>query len=87
MKKNEIDIIKNFAQSTQWEIIKDKLFTPYLNSLRDVSTPLNLDDVKVEPSEAFLAKQLASRKLDEVIKSIDSLSQKSKTTIKNEEFI
>ena len=87
MNKNEVEVIKNFATSNQWDVIREKLFIPYLDSLRDVNTPLHLDDIKVEPSEAFLAKQLASNKLKEIIKSIDSLSQKSKTTIKKEEFI
>lgn len=87
MNKSEIEVIKNFAKSSQWDIVKDNLLLPALDNIKDVSQPLKIDGENIEASEAYLAKSLAAKKLKSIIRFIDTLDSKKSNTLKKEDFI
>ena len=67
------DIIRQFANSETWEIVKKELFEKELDRLRDVRTELN----NIEPQYAYYAKIVASEALENIIIGIDLLKNTS----------
>ncbi len=63
--------LKRFANSGMWELIKEEIFIPELDEIRDVRTRLN----NVSAKDAYEAKILASESLQKIIDRIDRLRE------------
>tara|TARA_R100001530_G_scaffold127956_1_gene97417 strand:- start:829 stop:1080 length:252 start_codon:yes stop_codon:yes gene_type:complete len=63
--------LENFANTGTWEVIKKELLLPLLEETKDVTQPLNINDVKITVKEAYLAKILAAKKFNTLIEIID----------------
>ena len=70
--------LENFSNSSNWEVIKKELVIPLLEETKDVTQPLNIEDIDVNPKEAYLAKILAARKLQTFIIIIDKHKDSNK---------
>ena len=73
MNKDILQVLKNFANSGTWDIIREEVFEPLLNNVKDVSIPFKIGDKEIEPEKAYLAKALTSQKLKGIIEMFDRL--------------
>lgn len=65
--------LKQFANSGMWDVVKEELFEVELDKIRDVRN--NLGDIPAK--DAYRAKILASKAIENIIKTIDLLKNSS----------
>lgn len=85
MKKETLKVLQSFANSGIWDLIRDDILYPLLDSIKDVSQPLRIGDKEVDPEKAYMGKVLAAQKFQEFIDKIDRI-QKGKSGIKDINF-
>ena len=85
MNKDIITTLKNFANSGVWDIIRDEVFEPLIDNVKDVSIPFKVGDKEIEPEKAFLAKALTAQKLKGIVEMFDRL-QNPKVKVKDINF-
>jgi len=73
MNKDILQSLKGFANSGIWDIIRDEVFEPLLDNVKDVSIPFKIGDEIIEPEKAYLAKTLTAQKLKGVIDMFNRL--------------
>ena len=73
MDKDVLNTLKNFANSGTWDIIRDEVFEPLIDNVKDVSIPFKLGDKVIEPEKAYLAKALTTEKLKGIVEMFDRL--------------
>ena len=73
MNKDILQVLKNFANSGIWDIIREEVFEPLLDNVKDVSIPYKLGGKEIEPEKAYLAKALTAQKLKGIIETFDRL--------------
>jgi len=85
MNKDILRTLKNFANSGTWDIIRDEVFEPLIDNVKDVSIPFKIGDETIEPEKAFLAKTLTTQKLKGIVEMFDRL-QNPKVKVKDINF-
>ena len=85
MNKDILRTLKNFANSGTWDIIRDEIFEPLIDNVKDVSIPFKVGDETIEPEKAFLAKTLTTQKLKGIVEMFDRL-QNPKVKVKDINF-
>ena len=85
MNKDILRTLKNFANSGTWDIIRDEIFEPLIDNVKDVSIPFKIGDETIEPEKAFLAKTLTTQKLKGIVEMFDRL-QNPKVKVKDINF-
>jgi len=73
MNKDIIQTLRNFANSGVWDIIRDEIFEPLIDNVKDVSIPFKVGDKEIEPEKAYLAKALTTEKLKGIVEMFDRL--------------
>jgi len=73
MEKDVLQTLRNFANSGVWDIIRDEIFEPLIDNVKDVSIPFKLGDKVIEPEKAYLAKALTTEKLKGIVEMFDRL--------------
>ena len=85
MNKDIIQTLRNFANSGVWDIIRDEIFEPLIDNVKDVSIPFKVGDKEIEPEKAFLAKALTAQKLKGIVETFNRL-QNSNIKAKDIDF-
>jgi len=85
MEKDILKVLQNFANSGSWDIVKENIFFPLIDSVKDVSRPFKIGDKEIEPEKAYLAKVLTTQKLNEIVETLDRL-QSGKGKIEDIDF-
>ncbi len=75
MNKETLQVLKTFANSGVWDIIRGEVFEPLLDNVKDVSIPFKVGEKEIEPQEAYMAKALTAQKLKEIVEVFDRLKK------------
>ena len=73
MKKDVLQTLRNFANSGVWDILRDEVFEPLIDKVKDVSVPFKIGDKVIEPEKAYLAKTLTTQKLKGIVEMFNRL--------------
>lgn len=75
MNKDILNSLQGFANSGVWDIIRDEVFEPLIDSVKDVSKPFKVGGEEIEPEKAYLAKALTTQKLKEIVEMFNRLKK------------